>query len=138
MKLEAIEFAEDQAGDPAGLDEAHQELFDLYNRIVRACERGTAVVLIRERVRTFLMYASWHFALEEECMRELRYPDRADHKADHGRLLQDAEDFVANLGYALKLEDVPAVARYFNYWLVRHTVNRDEHLRAFLKQGRAG
>jgi hemerythrin len=134
MNLEPIHVGGDGADDPAGLDGAHRELLDLYNRIVWACHHEAAVIPIRERIRSFLMYANWHFSHEEEWMRELRYPDRATHKADHDRLQQDAEDFVESLGSALRLGDMPAIARYFNHWLARHAAHHDEPLRAFMSQ----
>lgn len=138
MNLEPIDAGCGRVEDPAGIDGAHRELVDLYNRIVWACHHEAAVVPVRERIRTFLMYAVWHFSLEEDWMRELRYPERARHKADHARLQQDAEDFVESLGGALRLEDVPAVARYFNHWLARHMVTHDQPLRAFLQSLRPG
>lgn len=138
MNLEPINVGCDAADDPGIFDGAHRELFDLYNRIVWACHHEAAVVPIRERIRTFLMYATWHFSHEEEWMRELHYPDRARHKADHDRLQQDAEDFVESLGGALELADMPAIARYFNHWLARHTAQHDEPLRAFMSQARSG
>lgn len=136
MNLEPIPFECGSAADSIGLDGAHVELFDLYNRIVWACQHEAAVLPIRERIRSFLMYAVWHFSLEEECMRELRYPGRAIHSADHARLKQDSEDFLSSLGGALKPPDMPAIARYFNHWLARHTLNYDAPLREFILQGR--
>lgn len=134
MNLEPISAGHEEASDAVGLDGAHRELFDLYNRIIWACHHEAAVVPIRERIRTFVMYALWHFAFEEELMRELHYPDRASHKADHVRLQQDAEDFVESLGSALRLSDMPLIARYFNHWLARHMAHHDEPLRAFMSQ----
>lgn len=136
--MEPISVGYNPVADAEGLDGAHRELFDLYNRIVWSCHHEAAVVPIRERIRTFVMYALWHFALEEELMRELHYPDRADHYADHARLRQDAEDFIENVGNALRLTDVPAIARYFNHWLARHMVHHDEPLRAFMSRARLG
>lgn len=133
MKLEPV-----QLDASAGLDDAHRELFDLYNRIVWACQHETAVLLMRERIRTFLLYASWHFALEEEHMRDIHYPARSSHMADHARLLQDAEDFIESLGYALKSDDTPAIASYFSHWLARHTTDHDDRLREFIKQASRG
>ncbi len=136
MYLEPIPFECGAVDDLVGLEEAHSELFDLYNRIVWACQTEAAVLPIRERIRSFLMYAIWHFALEEECMREMHYPDRVTHKADHARLQQDAEDFVSSLGCALVRSDMPAVARYFNHWLARHTLSHDAPLREFIRKAR--
>jgi hemerythrin len=116
----------------ADVDGPHRELIDLYNRIFRACNRGEAAAHIRERVRSFLMYARWHFRDEEERMRLVGYPEFDDHHRDHVRLLQDAEDFVESLGDALSRKDASAVARYFKYWLARHMVSKDAKLIAYL------
>ena len=115
------------------VDAGHRELVDLHNRIVGACEREVSVSGMRERTRTFLMYARWHFHEEEEYMRRIRYPDYVDHKADHKRLLDDAGDFVASLGTALTREDCPAIASYFSFWLTRHMTEKDRALRDFLR-----
>jgi hemerythrin len=115
------------------LDDAHKELVDLYNRIVWACEHDTTVSNVRERIRSFLMYARWHFGEEEEHMRRTRYPGYVDHKADHKRLLEHAGDFVESFGGALNREDGPAIASYFEFWLTRHLTGRDAQLRDFLK-----
>jgi len=120
------------------LDEAHRELFDLYNRIALACDTDPKVCVVRERVRTFLMYARWHFDEEEEQMRWCHYPEYMDHRADHGRLLQDAEDFVENLRHAFEPEDSLAVASYFKYWLTRHIASKDADFKAFLLTSNSG
>jgi len=114
------------------LDDAHKELMDLYNRIVWACEHDATVSNLRERTRTFLMYARWHFGEEEEHMRRTRYAGYVDHKADHKRLLEHAGDFVESFGGALSREDGPAIASYFEFWLTRHLTGRDAQLRDFL------
>ena len=113
-------------------DAAHRELVDLHNRIVWACEHDVSVSDVRERIRTFLMYARWHFHEEEEYMRRIRYPGYVDHKADHNRLLDGAGDFVASLGAALTREDGPAIVSYFNFWLTRHMTERDRAFGDFL------
>jgi hemerythrin-like metal-binding protein len=121
-----------------GLDDAHKELVDLYNRIVWACERDASISNVRERIRSFLMYARWHFGKEEEHMRRVRYSGYVDHKADHKRLLDDAGDFVESLGGALTWEDGPAIISYFEFWLTRHLASKDAQLRDFLNNADGG
>lgn len=110
-----LEWSVDLAVGMTDLDDAHRELLDLYNRIVWACQNDGGVETVRERIRTFLTYARWHFGEEETVMCRLRYPGYMDHKADHLRLLQDAGDFVESFGEALGFEDSPAIASYFKY-----------------------
>lgn len=130
-------WSTDLAVGIADLDDAHREMVDLYNRIVWACENDVGVETVRERIRTFLTYARWHFGQEETFMCQLHYPGYMDHKTDHQRLLQDAVDFVASFGRALGSEDSHAVASYFKYWLTRHMADRDTDLRTFLKTSKS-
>lgn len=132
MQMEIPKGGDRPTGRIHGLDEAHRELVDLFKRIASACENDAAVASVRERIRTFLIYARWHFAGEEECMFESHYPGYVEHRSDHARLLQDAEDFVATLGNALEPEDSRAIVRYFSYWLTRHMAQKDEQFRVFL------
>ncbi len=114
------------------LEDAHRELEDLYDRILWACENGEPGSSIRERLRSFLTYARWHFVEEENLMRELRYAGYGDHKADHRRLLRDAGDFVESFGGAPRSEDGPAIVSYFKYWLTGHMASMDSGLIHFL------
>jgi len=132
MGPETLEWTPDLETGVADVDDAHCELLGLYNRIVFACEKDGAVGTFRERMRTFLIYARWHFAEEEALMRRLHYPDYMDHKGHHQRLLQDAEDFLESFGDSLRLEDNSAIASYLMHWLTRHLNDKDGSLRNFL------
>ena len=136
MGAAPLEWSRDQ-GIGGDLDYAHRELIGLYNRIAWAVQNGAEIADIRERVRSFLIYARWHFGDEEQLMLVCNYPDLVDHKADHQRLLQDAEDFIANLGSTLNSPDSSAVAEYFKYWLSRHMDTHDTKVRDFLSNLRA-
>jgi hemerythrin-like metal-binding protein len=71
---------------------------------------------------------SAHFALEERIMRERRYDQYADHKADHERLLDDIRDIM----------DRHEADAYFNYevalvaelgdWFTGHFGTKDARL----------
>ncbi len=132
MAKEPVERDDRRSSGLSALDSSHQELLDLHSRIVWATANGLSIGAMRERIRTFLLYARWHFNEEEVHMQALRYPGYVDHRADHRRLLQDAEDFMGSLGQALKVEESPAIATYFKHWLCRHMANQDVQLRAFL------
>lgn len=132
MGPDRLEWDQRLAIEVAEFDDAHKEMIDLYNRIAWACGNGTSVSNVRERMRSFMIYARWHFAEEEEWMRQVHYPVYLDHKADHDRLLQDAGDFVNSFGVVLTEEDGGAIVRYFNYWLMRHLENKDLKLRDFV------
>jgi hemerythrin-like metal-binding protein len=128
MNAERLEWTPGLAFGDGMVDCGHAELIRLYNRIVDGCEQGDVPLGLRERVRSFLLYARWHFGEEEQYMRDIRYPLLGEHKLCHDRLLQDAEDFVETIGGPLNGEDVYAVARYFHHWLARHMLGYDQRL----------
>lgn len=116
----------------AELEDAHRELEDLYDRILSACESNANGASIRQRIRSFLTYARWHFLEEENLMRDVGYSSYVDHKADHQRLLKDAEEFVESFGGVLRPEDSPAIVSFFKYWLTAHMAGADSGLIEFL------
>lgn len=60
------------------------------------------------------------------------YPGLQDHKADHLRLLLDAENFVMSLGNVLTALDRVAIVSHFDNWLARHKAGYDLELWAFM------
>lgn len=116
----------------AELEDAHRELEDLYDRILSACESDSNGASIRQRIRSFLTYARWHFLEEENLMRDVGYSSFGDHKADHQRLLRDAEEFVESFGGVLRSEDSPAIVSFFKYWLTAHMASADSGLIEFM------
>lgn len=120
--------------DGEDLDHAHVELVNLCKRIDVSCSTGAAAPHARECIRTFLMYARWHFADEEAFMRKIHYPQIADHENDHARLIQDAEEFIQRFGEELLPQDGPTIAAYFRSWLQRHMVDWDKPLRDYVHQ----
>jgi hemerythrin len=131
-----LQWGEEYALGLVEIDETHKELVGLYNRVAWSCQHATSVASIREAVRSFLLYARWHFSEEEASMLELHFPEYVVHKSDHERLLQDGTDFIESFGSALSKNDSPAIAKYFKYWLTRHMILKDQKFREFLRQNR--
>jgi hemerythrin-like metal-binding protein len=76
------------------VDHEHREMIDLINRVHDELMAGTSehttVSLLGEVYRGI----SAHFALEERFMRERRYDQLAEHKAEHERLLDVLRDIM--------------------------------------------
>lgn len=131
MNIGRLEWSDHLRIGVGQLDDGHKELIDLYNRIVWLCGNSATLSDLRERIRSFVSYGRHHFREEEEYMIEVHYPDYISHKTEHDRLLQDAEDFIENLGDSLQLDDGEAILKYFRYWLLRHIATDDLKLKNF-------
>lgn len=114
------------------VDHEHQELIGLINALAEDLERGHT----RKSVEIFLgeIYAkiSAHFALEEKIMRERRYDQYEDHKADHERLLEDIRDIMDEVEDERHF-DKRALASRLEDWFGIHFRTKDARLHKYLR-----
>jgi hemerythrin len=134
MNCKFLKWSDQLCIGVAPLDEGHKELVDLYNRIAWACENDPDKNTVCERLLSFVIYAKHHFKEEEAYMLSIHYNDYVQHKSEHDRVLQDAEDFIDNLSGSMAMLDGQAIVKYFKYWLLRHILTRDADLRRFADQ----
>lgn len=76
------------------VDHEHKELIALINRLHDELMARGEKLSIRAFFGDLFMGISAHFALEERFMRERRYDQLAQHKADHERLLDEIRDIM--------------------------------------------
>jgi hemerythrin len=107
------------------LDAQHEELFRRVDRLhdaMLARDRAEAGELIR-----FLQsYVAEHLAAEERLMRETRYPDEANHLAEHASFAAEIDDLAETLadeGVTPRL--VLRLAREVSGWLQNHICTTD-------------
>lgn len=132
----ALSWTDDLTTGIASLDDEHRGMIDHYNAMIQAIDSQQDVATVRHQFQALMHYTRRHFEHEERVMRNIGYPGASAHKSEHERLLQDAEDFVRSMGHALRRDDCPAIARYFEYWLLRHTRQQDAKLRKFVERVR--
>ena len=127
-----IEWKDEFTTGIAALDHEHRELIGLINGLYdRLASTGS-----KHSVGTFLgeIYAkiSAHFALEERMMRERRYKEYADHKADHERLLDEIRDIMDRHEAESYFTTEDALAHALKTWFVEHFRTKDARLFRFL------
>jgi hemerythrin len=113
------------------IDAQHRELFrraELFLSGIESCSRHEIGVLL-----SYLrFYVVNHFGSEEEWMRELEYPDYAEHKRKHDRFLKD----LLVLSEENERFEAPGlsplrVATWLNTWLTDHVGRADCELAAW-------
>jgi len=115
------------------VDEQHQKLFDILNRlhdaVVRGLEQGVLFAILDELVD----YTVYHFQTEEKLFQDYDFPGYAEHKAEHDRLTGTAVELQG------KLREGSATLSYelldfLHDWLMDHTLGLDQEMGPFLNE----
>lgn len=115
------------------VDEQHQKLFDILNRlhdaVVRGLEQGVLFAILDELVD----YTVYHFQTEEKLFQEHDFPGYVEHKAEHDRLTGTAVELQG------KLREGSATLSYelldfLHDWLMDHTLGLDQEMGPFLNE----
>jgi len=111
----------------ASVDHEHRELIELINGFQRKIVQDDAVEARRDYLGETLAHISAHFALEEKLMRDSRYDQYAEHKADHEVLLDQLRDIMdaVESDHAV---DNDALSEVLEHWFARHFQTHDARL----------
>lgn len=71
-------------------------------------------------------------------MRILGYSGYRRHRAEHARLVSDAQDMLRNLEVAFGRDDWPAIVAFFRHWMIKHTAGLDRDLEDFILELQSG
>jgi hemerythrin len=107
----------------AAVDHEHKELIELINKLHDELMAAAAPVTVEAFFGDLLKAITAHFALEERFMREQRYDQLAQHKADHERLLDEIRDMMD----AVTGEESDLAER-LDAWFSRHFETHDARL----------
>ncbi len=89
-----LEWKDDYSVGIPAVDHEHRELIGLVNQLHDALASEKPETEVSEIFGDLFRAISAHFALEERFMREHRYDQAAQHKADHERLLDELRDIM--------------------------------------------
>ena len=117
----------------ASVDYEHKELIDLINELHTELLRDAS----SEKISRFLgevdARIAAHFALEEKTMRDLKYDQFADHKADHERLLDQIRDIAEAFEAGAYTDYSDRLAQNLNIWFAEHFRTKDARLHHFVE-----
>ena len=122
--------AEFSVGVP-DVDHEHQELIALINELYETLSRDDSDYTVMDFLGEIYAHVAAHFALEEKIMRERKYDQFAEHKADHEDLLDELRDMMDDYdknAYFSDKEFAEAVGKWFS----EHFRSRDARLHKYL------
>jgi hemerythrin len=112
-------------------DDQHKKLVDLVNQLHDAMKAGQGNVMLGNVLQSLITYTATHFKEEEQVMQANGYPELAQHKAEHEKLVSKVLDlqkqFQAGAG-VLTL----TVMSFLKDWLISHIQGVDKKYGVFL------
>jgi hemerythrin-like metal-binding protein len=113
------------------IDEDHRKLIQIFNILNHAVAEGDSPEYLAATLEELINCTVWHFSHEERLMLKHRYPETAQHKAEHRELIQTARELqqaVLQAGETLVDEQVEFLER----WLTEHILTADGRLGSHL------
>jgi len=133
--MAVIEWKESFSVNVAEIDEQHQKLVSMINRLFDAMQRGEGKKVIGATVNGLIDYAAIHFTTEEKYFDQFGYPDTVSHKQEHADFVQKALEFKSDYDQGKVLLS-PAVITFLSDWLQNHIAGSDQkYARCFNENG---
>ena len=133
-QMETVIWSEKFSVGVRELDQQHQQLLQLLNRLIST--QGTISVhpeMISEVLMEMTRYAQMHFKTEEKLMEIYGYPGLKKQKVQHRNFRKKTVEFstATNLG----IDQIPdALLAYLTKWLTHHILEDDMAYRSFFKE----
>lgn len=131
--MKQIKWREDLSVGVAALDEQHKWIIQMINRLMAEPNAKTKSETISEILGVMTNYATEHFVLEENLMRQHSYPHLEEHIAEHLAFREKA----ANLCFDT-MSDIAAVPEmtlsFLRNWFEEHILNHDMEFAAYLRE----
>ena len=121
------------------IDKQHEALFDHLDLLHDYVRRGQSRSAISGTLRFLESYVIEHFDNEARYMKQYRYPEMLQHKAEHETFLKDVTAFREKYISLTSQNEMTTflgldIVRRLNDWLNNHVLTVDTKLAAFLKE----
>lgn len=119
-----IAWSEEFALGMHEIDEQHRVLIDLINQVWGAVVRRVDHLEALRIVNELEQYTITHFLAEEVFMREIGYPQFADHKSEHDKFVSRVAEEKAKIaaGQPVAL----GIVHFLKDWLINHILVADK------------
>jgi hemerythrin len=127
-KQNFIDWSDEYLVGHEQIDYQHQRLFDMINQLYQEKDQTPDMsMLVEIFLEQLIQYTDFHFSIEEQYMREIKYADYDGHKKIHDHLRGKVIDLKnAFMAGRAKLDD--SVFEFLRDWLVEHIGKKDKAL----------
>lgn len=114
------------------IDEQHQELFRMVDRLRRQVQDGTDRGGIEALLKDLVACLERHFATEETIMGQFGYPDLTQHVSEHASMLTSLQELLDKFQESHQVMAL-MVPTFMEGWLKHHISDGDFGFVTFLK-----
>lgn len=111
----------------AQIDEQHQQLFRIANRVFSDLPPGD----LEEALMELFRYTREHFRAEEAYMKEVGYPGLLRHRVQHDDLLDQLNEYAAKV--VRDPGQMPALRAFIASWIGQHILTHDLAIARYLE-----
>lgn len=115
----------------AEIDQQHKKLVDLLNSLHDAMTKGQAKAVLGKILGELVNYCAGHFATEEKLFDKHDYPDAADHKEKHKKMVSKVLALQAQFEEGKAMMTIE-VMEFLQQWLDKHILGTDKKYGPFL------
>ena len=123
-----IEWKDEYSVGVPEVDYEHRKLIDLINELHENLIRKDSHETVTDFLGEIYAKISAHFALEEKFMRDIRYDQYDDHKADHERLLDEIRDIMDDQERGAYVDYESVLSERLSAWFGEHFKTHDARL----------
>jgi hemerythrin len=128
-----FKWSSDYSVNIKAIDEQHQELVSILNRLFIALSKREGDKVIAEILDALMSYTQKHFSLEESLLRQAKYKDLDSHINEHKKLVEKLD----RLWNKYLVDEKPIYFEMLSFlktWLKEHIQGEDTKYSAALQQ----
>lgn len=124
--MSVLEWNEQYSVKVKALDNQHEKLFDLINKLDDHMRQGRGREVLGSVLGELVDYTKVHFANEERMLRDSGYPEYEEHRAIHARVTERVNaiyrQYQDGNGAHLSIEAM----NYLHNWITKHILGTDQ------------
>ncbi|MCX7981711.1 MAG: bacteriohemerythrin [Syntrophales bacterium] len=117
----------------AEIDGQHQKLVSLINSLDDAMRQGRGKEVLDKTIAELINYAATHFQTEEKYFEQFGYPEKDEHKREHGYFVQKVSAFKKEMDER-RLGLTIEVMNFLSHWLTNHIKGTDKKYSQFFNE----
>lgn len=129
-----VEWKDEFSVEIAEIDEQHQSLFSLINRLYEGLVRGQDKELLGPVLAELEDYTRVHFKAEEDYFARWEYPAAEKHKLEHETFTRNLHRLKTEFESGVQVGISVQLLSFLSAWLRKHILVSDHQYSVFLKE----